>query len=109
MARTPRKKTNTRREASKTSTEGKTDLTLIRQRIDEVDARLQALMNERAELAQSVGQSKKSGGGPVEFFQILAKGPRIQTNAAPFAARLPASRPVSAWKRKGASMRCSTC
>ena len=69
MARTPRKKTNTRREASKTSTEGKTDLTLIRQRIDEVDARLQALMNERAELAQSVGQSKKSGGGPVEFYR----------------------------------------
>jgi chorismate mutase/prephenate dehydratase len=45
------------------------DLATIRQQIDGVDRRLQELISERARLAQLVGQTKRAGGGPVEFYR----------------------------------------
>jgi len=46
-----------------------TGLAAIRRRIDEIDANLQALLNERATLAQQVGISKHADGHTVDFYR----------------------------------------
>jgi len=46
-----------------------TDLGAIRTRIDAIDARIHALLNERARLAQEVGISKSSSGKAVDFYR----------------------------------------
>ena len=48
---------------------GKPDLVAIRGRIDEIDASLQALLNERARFAQQVGISKHAEGHTVDFYR----------------------------------------
>ena len=48
---------------------GKPDLGQIRGRIDEIDASLQALLNERARYAQQVGISKHADGHTVDFYR----------------------------------------
>jgi chorismate mutase/prephenate dehydratase len=48
---------------------GKPDLAEIRGRIDEIDASLQALLNERARYAQQVGISKHADGHTVDFYR----------------------------------------
>ena len=48
---------------------GKPDLAQIRGRIDEIDASLQALLNERARYAQQVGISKHADGHTVDFYR----------------------------------------
>jgi chorismate mutase/prephenate dehydratase len=45
------------------------DLNGIRARIDEIDASLQALLNERARFAQQVGISKHADGHTVDFYR----------------------------------------
>lgn len=45
------------------------DLDSIREHIDEIDARLHALLNERARLAQQVGISKTRDGKAVDFYR----------------------------------------
>jgi len=45
------------------------DLGEIRERIDEIDARLQALINERARLAQAVGKSKGKLQSAVDYYR----------------------------------------
>ena len=47
----------------------KPGLESIRERIDEVDAQLHALINERARLAQQVGISKHASGHTVDFYR----------------------------------------
>lgn len=47
----------------------KPDLGAIRRRIDEIDERLQALINERATIAQEVGESKGDLGSAVEYYR----------------------------------------
>jgi chorismate mutase/prephenate dehydratase len=47
----------------------KPELEAIRGRIDEVDAQLHALINERARLAQRVGLSKHASGHTVDFYR----------------------------------------
>ncbi len=49
--------------------EAKPDLSLIREQIDAVDARLHALINTRAQLAQQVGISKHKDGHKVDFYR----------------------------------------
>lgn len=48
---------------------GKPDLAAIRQRIDEIDEQLHALLNERARFAQQVGISKHAAGHTVDFYR----------------------------------------
>src|SRR5450631_361677 len=48
---------------------GPADLSNIRDRIDEVDARIHALLNERARFAQLVGISKTASGKAVDFYR----------------------------------------
>ena len=45
------------------------DLAEIRQRIDDIDSRLQTLINERAKLAQAVGRSKGEVQSAVEYYR----------------------------------------
>jgi chorismate mutase/prephenate dehydratase len=45
------------------------DLGSIRERIDEIDARIHALLNERARFAQQVGISKTRDGRAVDFYR----------------------------------------
>ena len=45
------------------------DLGEIRQSIDDVDRRIQTLINERAKLAQSVGKSKGDLKSAVEYYR----------------------------------------
>jgi chorismate mutase/prephenate dehydratase len=45
------------------------DLGSIRERIDEIDARIHALLNERARFAQLVGISKTKAGKAVDFYR----------------------------------------
>src|SRR5262245_34153279 len=45
------------------------DLSEVRARIDSVDANIQALINERAQLAQLVGISKTKDGRTVDFYR----------------------------------------
>jgi chorismate mutase/prephenate dehydratase len=45
------------------------DLSQIRDRIDDVDARIHALLNERARFAQQVGISKTASGKAVDFYR----------------------------------------
>ena len=45
------------------------DLGEIRERIDSIDARIQALLNERARFAQLVGISKTASGKAVDFYR----------------------------------------
>ena len=45
------------------------DLAKIRERIDEVDERIQSLINERARLAQQVGLSKGDLGSAVDYYR----------------------------------------
>jgi len=49
--------------------DGKPDLSAIRARIDEIDASLHALINERARYAQQVGISKHADGHTVDFYR----------------------------------------
>jgi chorismate mutase/prephenate dehydratase len=53
----------------KGAAEGKRDLSAIRARIDEIDASLHALINERARHAQQVGISKHADGHTVDFYR----------------------------------------
>jgi len=53
----------------KGAAEGKRDLSEIRARIDEIDASLHALINERARHAQQVGISKHADGHTVDFYR----------------------------------------
>ncbi|HKQ80982.1 MAG TPA: prephenate dehydratase [Steroidobacteraceae bacterium] len=70
MPRAPGKKTSSKRSAtSSTPPAAPAELAGIRARIDTIDERLQALMNERARLAQQVGESKQSTGRAVEFYR----------------------------------------
>jgi chorismate mutase/prephenate dehydratase len=69
MPRSSRKKTSTQRRASVPTRASTKDLAEIRARIDEIDERLQSLLNERARLAQEVGETKQSGGSPAEFYR----------------------------------------
>ncbi len=46
-----------------------TDLTNIRENIDSIDARIHALLNERARFAQQVGISKTATGKAVDFYR----------------------------------------
>src|SRR5205823_12644716 len=48
---------------------GPLDLEEARGRIDAVDEKIQALINERARLAQQVGISKTSGARTVDFYR----------------------------------------
>ena len=63
------------------------DLGSIRERIDEIDARIHALLNERARFAQLVGISKTKAGKAVDFYrpereaQVLRKA--LKRNAGP--------------------------
>jgi chorismate mutase/prephenate dehydratase len=61
---TPRK-----RRAGARRGEAKPDLGVIRARIDEIDASLHALINERARYAQQVGVSKHADGHTVDFYR----------------------------------------
>src|SRR5688572_7645554 len=45
------------------------DLAKVRERIDSVDARIQALISERASLAQLVGMSKTKDGRTVDYYR----------------------------------------
>jgi chorismate mutase/prephenate dehydratase len=47
------------------------DLASLRQKIDEVDIRIQELLNDRARYAKAVGEAKMSenNGGPVDFYR----------------------------------------
>jgi chorismate mutase/prephenate dehydratase len=45
------------------------DLGKIRERIDDIDARIQGLLNERARFAQAVGISKSASGKAVDFYR----------------------------------------
>jgi chorismate mutase/prephenate dehydratase len=45
------------------------DLASIRQQIDDIDARIHALINDRARLAQRVGISKAASGKTVDFYR----------------------------------------
>jgi len=60
-----------RKKAAKrtTAVSGRVDLAGIRRRIDEVDAQLHELINERARLAQKVGISKHADGHTVDFYR----------------------------------------
>src|SRR5580700_8269609 len=64
-----------------------TDLQMLRARIDSVDQRLHALINERARLAQQAGISKHSDGHTVDFYrpereaQVLRKA--LERNRGP--------------------------
>jgi len=63
------------------------DLAAIRDDIDAIDARIHALLNERARCAQLVGISKTAGGKTVDFYrpereaQVLRKA--LERNAGP--------------------------
>jgi chorismate mutase / prephenate dehydratase len=48
---------------------GPTDIAEIRERIDAIDAEVQALLNARAHFAQQVGISKSSNGKAVDFYR----------------------------------------
>ena len=45
------------------------DLTAIRERIDNIDRRIQALISERAEIAQAVGETKGKLPSPVDYYR----------------------------------------
>jgi len=45
------------------------DLKAIRQQIDDIDARIHGLINDRARLAQQVGMSKAASGKTVDFYR----------------------------------------
>jgi chorismate mutase/prephenate dehydratase len=68
----PRKKTS-RSTAAATARKARlpaprADLALVRARIDAVDVKIQALINERAQLAQAVGVSKTLAGQTADFY-----------------------------------------
>ena len=65
MASKPRKTRQTRRKGPEVGV----DLAAIRDSIDDIDAQLQLLMNERARLAQKVGISKHADGHTVDFYR----------------------------------------
>ncbi|MFK8016827.1 MAG: prephenate dehydratase [Gammaproteobacteria bacterium] len=46
-----------------------TDLKKIRQKIDNLDQQIQGLISERAKVAQSVGQTKRAGATPGEYYR----------------------------------------
>jgi chorismate mutase/prephenate dehydratase len=66
---------------------GAPDLAQIRDRIDSIDERIQALLNERARFAQQVGISKTTSGKAVDFYrpereaQVLRKA--LERNQGP--------------------------
>jgi chorismate mutase/prephenate dehydratase len=53
----------------KRGTDGPVDLRLLREEIDRIDASIQALIGERARLAQQVGASKGAGARTVDFYR----------------------------------------
>ena len=55
--------------AEKKQQGGKTDLSEIRKRIDDVDQKIQSLINERARYAQEVGVSKGELGSAVDYYR----------------------------------------
>jgi chorismate mutase-like protein len=85
------------------------DLSNIRDRIDDVDARIHALLNERARFAQLVGISKTASGKAVDFYRpereadVLRKalkrnqGPLRDEEIARCFTRSRAASPISAW------------
>lgn len=54
---------------SKKKSEATLDLSSIRQRIDEVDRKIQSLINERARFAQQVGISKGELASAVDYYR----------------------------------------
>jgi chorismate mutase / prephenate dehydratase len=69
--RSDKTRTRSRREPLPAASEVplKLDLEAIRKHIDSVDERIQALLNERAGLAQKVGLSKNKEGKTVDFYR----------------------------------------
>lgn len=63
------KKTAARAPGSKTSGAAPLDLEQVRNQIDTIDAKIHALINERARLAQRVGISKTREGKTVDFYR----------------------------------------
>ena len=61
--------TRRNRAGGRAGAEPKPDLAAIRARIDEIDASLHALINERARHAQQVGVSKHADGHTVDFYR----------------------------------------
>ena len=57
------------RDAARPGAEPKADLGTIRESIDAIDARIHALLNERARFAQQVGISKSAQGKAVDFYR----------------------------------------
>ena len=64
-----RAKSKAKTTAKLADTPGKPDLETLRARIDSVDQRLHALINERARLAQQAGISKHKDGHTVDFYR----------------------------------------
>ena len=62
-------KTGRKKGPGRAGPETKPDLAAIRARIDEIDASLHALINERARHAQQVGVSKHADGHTVDFYR----------------------------------------
>ena len=54
---------------SKSSEPGTDDLTAIRERIDDIDRRIQTLISERAQIAQAVGKTKGELPSPVDYYR----------------------------------------
>ena len=67
-SRTPKSKSKHRASRSGT-TPVAIDLAAIRGRIDDIDARIHGLINDRARLAQQVGISKAASGKTVDFYR----------------------------------------
>jgi chorismate mutase/prephenate dehydratase len=57
----------------------RTDLHTIRESIDEIDARIHGLLNERARFAQQVGISKAKDGKAVDFYRPEREAQVLQT------------------------------
>ena len=66
--KTPRS-TRSKARAAPPAAAAREDLSEIRERIDAVDASIQALLNERARYAQLVGISKSATGRAVDFYR----------------------------------------
>jgi chorismate mutase/prephenate dehydratase len=65
----PTATTKAKTTVGRADTPGKPDLETLRARIDSVDQRLHALINERARLAQQAGISKHKDGHTVDFYR----------------------------------------
>ncbi|MCZ8132643.1 MAG: prephenate dehydratase [Steroidobacteraceae bacterium] len=65
----PKSRARVRAKPSPVAATAPADLVKIRARIDDVDQRIQALISERARLAQHVGVTKRASGAAVEFYR----------------------------------------